>query len=89
MWRLVYAKLAADAMRKLDKEMARRIRTYMDDVLGSGDPRSRGRGLSGPLAGYWRYRIGDYRVVAAIEDGQLTVIALDIDHRSVVYKEQR
>ena len=88
MWALVFAEPAADAMRKLDRSVARRIKAYMAGVLESGDPRSRSRGLSGPLAGYWRYRVGDYRVIAAIEDEQLIVIALDIDHRAVIYKGQ-
>jgi len=41
----------------------------------------------GPSAGYWRYRVGDYRVIAYIEDDRLVVIAVAVGHRSEVYKE--
>ena len=41
----------------------RRIKAYLDEVCELEDPRSRGKGLSADLAGYWRYRIGDYRVL--------------------------
>ena len=88
MWSLLYDDRAADQMRRLDKAIARRVRGYMDAVLASGDPRSRGHGLSGPLSGYWRYRIGDYRLIAAIEDDRLVVLALEIGHRSEVYKDK-
>jgi len=86
MWVLRFAAQAAEQMRRLDKAAARRIKVYLDEMIDSGDPRSRGRALSGSLAGYWRYRIGDYRVVAAIEDGRLVVVALQVGHRSQVYR---
>ncbi|MCL2316605.1 MAG: type II toxin-antitoxin system RelE/ParE family toxin [Actinomycetia bacterium] len=86
MWRVEYAPVAADQMRKLDRTIARRVRRYMDAVIASGQPRARGQGLSGRLAGYWRYRIGDYRVIAEIQDGRLVVLALDLGHRSEIYR---
>ena len=46
------------------------------------DPRSRGKALTGPLTGLWRYRIGDWRVVVDIYDDRLVILALDIEHRS-------
>ncbi|MCL2483491.1 MAG: type II toxin-antitoxin system RelE/ParE family toxin [Propionibacteriaceae bacterium] len=88
MWTLVYAEAAAEQLGKLDRAVARRIQVYMDGVLGSGDPRSRGHSLSGPLSEYWRYRVGDYRVLVSIQDNQLTVVALRIGHRSMVYRDQ-
>jgi len=56
--------------------------------LGALDgPRARGKGLSGDLAGYWRYRIGDYRVIAEIQDSRFVVIAVTVAHRSDVYDQ--
>ena len=43
--------------------MLRRVKAYLDEVCELDDPRSRGKGLTGDLAGDWRYRIGDYRVL--------------------------
>ena len=84
-WRLRYALSFDKQADKLDKAVLQRVHTYLKATVASGDPRSRGHGLTGPLAGYWRYRIGDYRVIADIGDDSLVVIAVSIGHRSAVY----
>jgi len=66
--------------------MAKRITDYLADVERADDPRSRGKALTGPLTGLWRYRIGDWRVVVDIYDDRLVILALDIEHRSRVYR---
>jgi mRNA interferase RelE/StbE len=73
------------AARKLDPQVLRRVKTYLDEVCELDDPRSRGKGLSGDLAGYWRYRIGDYRVLVEIRDEQLVIVAITLGHRSGIY----
>ena len=50
------------------------------------DPRSTGKALAGNLAGLWRYRVGDYRIVCDIEDEVLLILVIDVAHRSKVYK---
>ncbi len=70
------------AIAKLDRPVARRILSYLDDIVALDDPRSRGKGLTGPLAGYWRYRIGDYRVLVRVVESEAVVVALDTSHRS-------
>jgi len=87
MWELRYADEATDQLLRLDRAIARRVSNYLVDTVATGDPRSRGRGLTGPLAGYWRYRVGDYRVIAQIEDARLVVLAVTEGHRSEVYRE--
>lgn len=81
-WRLVTSARFDKAIAKLDRRDARRILTYLEEVVALDDPRSRGKGLTGPLAGYWRYRIGDYRALVEIADGEAVVVALDAGHRS-------
>ena len=39
----------------------------------------------GSLTGLWRYRVGDYRIIADIEDDVLVILVIDVDHRSTVY----
>nr|WP_208382456.1 type II toxin-antitoxin system RelE/ParE family toxin [Microbacterium ulmi] len=73
------------AARKLDRPVLRRIRAYLDEVCELEDPRSRGTGLSADLAGYWRYRIGDYRVIVEIRDNVLVIVAVGLGHRSEIY----
>ncbi|MBQ7262142.1 MAG: type II toxin-antitoxin system RelE/ParE family toxin, partial [Synergistaceae bacterium] len=49
---------------------------------------SRGRALSGPLAGLWRYRVGDHRLICEIQDDVLVILVIDIGHRSKIYRRQ-
>jgi mRNA interferase RelE/StbE len=49
------------------------------------DPAESCKALSGPLTGLWRYRVGDYRAILDIDQGQVVIIALDIGHRSEIY----
>ena len=73
------------AARKLDPQVLRRIKAYLDEVCELDDPRSRGKGLTADLAGYWRYRIGDYRVLVEVRDADLVIIAITLGHRSDIY----
>ncbi|MDV0824807.1 type II toxin-antitoxin system RelE family toxin [Klebsiella quasipneumoniae] len=49
------------------------------------DPRDAGKALTGNLRTYWRYRVGDYRVICEIRDAELVIVAVEIGHRSEVY----
>ncbi len=81
-WTIEYTDTAKGQLQKLDKPTARRIVDYMDErVAGSGNPRSAGKALTGPLGGLWRYRVGDYRVVCDLQDGALRVLVVTIGNR--------
>lgn len=71
---------------KRDKAAAARIIDYMDKVVAVDNPRIRGKALVGNLAGLWRYRVGDYRVICDIDGGRLVVSVIDVAHRREVYK---
>jgi mRNA interferase RelE/StbE len=66
MWSLEYSQKFIKQAKKLDKAIVQRISAYLDEVVNSDDPRSKGRALLGNWQGYWRYRVGDYRVIVAI-----------------------
>ncbi len=67
--------------------MARRIVDYLDErIAASGDPRSAGKALTGPLGGLWRYRVGDCRVICELQDSRLRVLVVRIGQRSEVYR---
>lgn len=72
-------------MRKADPTTAQRIRDVLRAVASLENPRSRGKGLTGNLAGLWRYRIGDYRIICDIRDQELVILALDIGRRDQIY----
>jgi mRNA interferase RelE/StbE len=73
---------------KLDKQIAKRITTFLGErVAALDDPRSIGEALKGSRLGdFWKYRVGDYRVIASIEDSALRVLVVRVGHRSGVYR---
>lgn len=72
--------------RKLDKYTQKIIRAWIDkNLVDTENPRQYGKGLTANRNGQWRYRIGDYRIIAQIEDGQLIILALSVGHRREVY----
>ena len=85
-WRAELSPRALKQLSKLDKPIARRIIDYLREIASGEDPRSRGKGLTGNLAGFWRYRVGNYQIIASIEDDELLILAIDIDHRSRIYR---
>jgi mRNA interferase RelE/StbE len=86
-WTIEYAETAKTQLRKLDRPSARRIVDYMDERVATlDDPRSAGKPLSGALGGLWRYRIGDYRVICDLQDGQLRVLVVRIGNRREIYR---
>ena len=84
------AEEAAKKIRKLDRETQHLILSYINrNLKNCQDPRASGKTLSGPLRGLWRYRIGDYRLLAEIRDREMVVIAVDVGHRSKLYSRRR
>lgn len=77
-WTIDLSEKAVRALRKMDRQTARRIRDELTEIAELEDPRSRGKALAGNLAGLWRYRVGDYRVVCDIEDEVLVILVDDI-----------
>ena len=74
-------------LRKLGKQAQREIVDYLDErVAGEGDPRCFGKGLKADLAGLWRYRVGDYRILCQIQDGEMLVLVVAVGHRRDVYR---
>ena len=85
-WTIRFNEKAEKQLEELDKPIRERILNYLTQrINGSKNPRHFGDGLTANLAGLWRYRVGDYRVVCRIEDSTITVLVLNIGHRSTVY----
>lgn len=85
-WKLQYRDQARDQLKKLDRQMAERIARYLNErVITAENPRQLGLALQGRLRGYWRYRVGDYRILCDIQDEVVIVLVLAIGHRRDVY----
>lgn len=82
-----YEKNAQKALKKMDKHQARLLLSWISKNLeGTENPRAHGKGLVGNKSGQWRYRVGDYRLLAHIEDDQVLILIIEIGHRREIYK---
>lgn len=87
-WRIEVDDAAKKDLAKLDKQNARRITTFLRErVAELNDPRSIGEALKGARLGeFWKYRVGDYRIITSIEDGALRILVVKIGNRREVYR---
>lgn len=87
-WKVELSRPAERDLDKLDPQIARRILAFLHSrVAPLDDPRSIGEALSGSRLGeFWKYRVGDYRIIANIEDGQLRVLVIRIGNRREIYR---
>ena len=81
-----YLPKVVKTLKKMDKFTKRIIYEWIDKNLeGCEDPRIHGKPLSANRVGQWRYRVGDYRIIALIEDDKLVILVITIGHRREVY----
>ncbi|MFE3457490.1 type II toxin-antitoxin system RelE/ParE family toxin [Nocardiopsis aegyptia] len=87
-WKVELYDDAKRELRKLDHQAARRVLRFLNDrIAGSDDPRAIGDALKdNRLGDLWRYRVRDYRIIADIQDGIVTVLVLHVGHRREVYR---
>ncbi|MDO9269357.1 MAG: type II toxin-antitoxin system RelE/ParE family toxin [Methylobacter sp.] len=86
-WRVKLKGSAAKSLKSLDTGTKQRIERFIDQLIETDNPRSHGKALQGKrYAGLWRYRIGDYRLICQIKDGELIILLLEIGHRKDIYK---
>jgi mRNA interferase RelE/StbE len=86
-WRVEFDRDAARDLRKLGVTAERAVLTYLRQRIATAEnPRRFGKPLSGRLKGLWRYRVGDFRIVAAIEDDRFVVVVAAVGHRREVYR---
>jgi len=88
MWRIEYSKEAEREIAKLDRPIAQRIIRFMGSrVAKLENPRSIGEALAGSTLGdYWKYRVGDYRIIADIQDKKLIVQVVRLGNRREIYR---
>lgn len=77
---------AKKQLKNLDFTVQKRIAKFIDNLEELENPKIKGKTLAGNLSGFWRYRVGDYRIICDIVDSEITIYILDISHRSKSYK---
>jgi mRNA interferase RelE/StbE len=87
-WRVELHPDAARELEKLDPQNERRIRKFLyERVATLEDPRIIGKALRGAqLREYWRYRVGNYRLIREFIDNRLVVLVLRVGHRKEIYR---
>ena len=89
-WRIEFLPVAEKELSRLDRPAAQRILAFLDQrVRTASDPRAIGEALVGKELGrFWKYRVGDYRLICAIEDRRVLVTVVRVAHRSGVYRSK-
>jgi mRNA interferase RelE/StbE len=86
-WQVEFDERARRDLRKLHTTIQNRILTFLRlRVVTEGSPRLYGETLKGDMAGLWKYRVGDYRIVCEIHDEEATVFVVRIGHRREIYR---
>jgi mRNA interferase RelE/StbE len=86
-WQIEFDPDARRELEKLDKAISDRILRFLHERVATlDDPRGIGERLHGPLRQYWKYRVGDYRLICSIKDDRLVVIVVRVGHRREIYK---
>ncbi len=87
-WKLELDSAAERDLHQIDPQIARRILAFLHDRVATlDDPRSIGQALKGSKLGeFWKYRVGDWRIISSIEDGALRILVVRIGNRREVYR---
>ncbi|MCF0124350.1 MAG: type II toxin-antitoxin system RelE/ParE family toxin [Clostridia bacterium] len=85
-YKVEYSVKAIKNLRKLDKHTRDLIVSWIDkNLVDCENPRIHGKGLVENKSGFWRYRVGDYRIICEIEEEKVIVLVLEIGHRREIY----
>ena len=85
-YRVEFTQRALKDLKKLDRHTAALILGWIRKNLdGCENPRLHGKGLTANRSGQWRYRVGDYRLLAEIEDDKIVILILNVGHRREIY----
>ena len=88
-WKIEFDEKAKAQLLNLDRQAQKRIISFLENrILARNNPRLVGSALQGNLSGFWKYRIGDYRLICKLEDNTLLLIVLMVGHRKEVYKKK-
>ena len=86
-WQIEFTPEAEKQLSKIDRQIAKRIVSFFRERIATAeDPRSMGKVLKGVLREFWRYRVGDYRIVTRLEDRRMLILMVRVAHRREVYR---
>ena len=83
--KVIFTPKAKKSFLKLDKTIQKQIQKFIEKLEAMSDPRVSGKMLVVNLLGFWRYRVGDYRLLCKIIDKELVIVVVEVGHRREVY----
>lgn len=87
-YKVDFTRNAQEQLSKMDMPVQKRIKVWIrTHIDGCEDPTMRGKPLTRNLKGYWSYRVGDYRIIADIQDDRVLILITEVGHRREIYKE--
>lgn len=89
-WKIDFDIQAERDLKKIDRQSATRILRFLHDRIAPlPNPRAIGEALQGPrLGNHWKYRVGDYRIIASIEDAAVRILVVRIGNRREIYRRK-
>jgi mRNA interferase RelE/StbE len=79
-WTIKFTERVDKQLSKLDRPVFSRLIAFLETrIAGAGDPRALGDALAGELTGFWRYRVGDWRIICEIQDEQVVVLVIELE----------
>jgi mRNA interferase RelE/StbE len=87
-WAIEFDEAAKKELAKLDRQVAKRLLDFLKQrVISLKDPRSVGQALKGSKLGeFWKYRVGDFRIIASIQDQKMIILILRVGNRREIYR---
>lgn len=86
-YKIVVTEKFEKSFKKIDKYSQKLIKAWIEkNLVGTTNPRLHGKGLTANKAGQWRYRINDFRILAEINDAEITLLLVNVGHRKEIYK---
>lgn len=86
-YKVEFSEISLEHLKKLDKSIQTIILKWIKkNLIDCSNPKTHGKALIGNKKGFWRYRVGNYRLLCNIHDNVLTILILEIGHRSEIYK---
>ncbi len=86
-WTIEWATSVQKSMKKVDHTERKKIREYLENkVAVLDDPRQLGKSLTGNMSEFWRYRVGNYRIITSIQDETVKILVVRVGHRKNIYE---
>lgn len=87
-WAIEFDEAAKKELAKLDRQVAKRLLDFLKQrIISLKDPRSVGQALKGSKLGeFWKYRVGDFRIIANIQDQKMIILILRVGNRREIYR---